>query len=169
MTRAQSSHKLPSTNKIMANTYTQIHLQIVFAVKYREGVIRPAWKEELYKYITGIIQSNGHKLLSINGVSDHVHILIGLRPAQALSELVQQIKRDSATWIKEKKFVPGCFAWQEGFGAFSYTKQALSDVIRYIENQEVHHQKKSFRQEYLEILKASGIEFDERYIFGELC
>jgi putative transposase len=152
----------------MANTYTQIHVQIIFAVKYREALINPAWKNELYRFMTGIVQSNGHKLLSINGVADHVHILIGLRPTQGLSELVQQIKRSSAMWINDKKIVRGRFAWQEGFGAFSYAMDALASVIRYIENQEIHHQKRSFREEYIQILKESRIEFDERYLFTQV-
>jgi len=118
--------------------------------------------------MTGIVQSNGHKLLSVNGVADHVHILIGLRPTQGLSELVQQIKRSSSKWINDNKKVRGRFAWQEGFGAFSCNMEGLDYIIRYIENQEAHHQRKSFKEEYIQILNECGVEFDERYLFNQL-
>ncbi len=106
----------------MANTYTQIHLQIVFVVKYRDRVIHSSWKQRLYKYITGIVQNNGHKLITINGMPDHIHMLIGMRPTQSLSELMQDVKRCSSKWINESKLIQGKFAWQEGYGAFSYSK-----------------------------------------------
>lgn len=106
----------------MPNTYTQVHIQFVFAVKYRDSCIHTSWKDELYKYITGIIQNNKHKLITINGMSDHIHILIGLRPTQSISDLIQDIKGNSSKWINEKKFVKGKFEWQEGYGAFSYGK-----------------------------------------------
>lgn len=125
----------------MANTYTQIHLHLIFAVKYRTWIIEDKWKDELYKYITGIIQSNNHKLLIINGMPDHIHILIGIRPNQSVSELLQDIKGSSSKWINEKGFEKGKFEWQEGFGAFSYGKSQIKDVIKYIENQEEHHKK----------------------------
>jgi REP element-mobilizing transposase RayT len=149
----------------MANTYTQIHIQVVFAVQNRQSLIAKAWNEELYRYITGIIQNHGHKLLRINGVSDHIHILFGMRPTQALSELVQHVKQDSSKWIKQKGFVPGRFSWQEGYGAFSYSKRDVPNVIAYIDNQEEHHRKQSFQEEYVEFLKDFEIEHDERYIF----
>jgi REP-associated tyrosine transposase len=152
----------------MPNTYTQIHIHFVFAVKYREGVIHKDWKDELYKYITGVIQNNKHKLISINGMPDHIHILIGLRPTQSISELLQDIKGNSSKWINDKKFVKGKFEWQEGYGAFSYGKSQLKDVITYIENQEKHHQHKTFRQEYLEFLQKFEIDYDEKFIFNEL-
>lgn len=152
----------------MANTYTQIHLHLIFAVKYRTGIIQSKWKDELYKYITGIIQSNNHKLLIINGMPDHIHILVGIRPNQSVSELLQDIKGSSSKWINEKGFVKGRFEWQEGYGAFSYGKSQIKDVIRYIENQEEHHRKKTFREEYLAFLDAFEVEYDEKYIFKEL-
>lgn len=152
----------------MANTYTQIHLHLIFAVKYRTGIIQSTWKDELYKYITGIIQSNNHKLLIINGMPDHIHILVGIRPNQSVSELLQDIKGSSSKWINEKGFVKGKFEWQEGFGAFSYGKSQIKDVIKYIEKQEEHHKRRTFREEYLAFLDAFEVEYDEKYIFKEL-
>ena len=151
----------------MANTYTQLHTQFVFAVKYRAALIQKAWKDELHKYITGIIQDNGHKMLQVNSMPDHIHILIGLRPTQAIAALVQNVKAESSKWIKGKKFFAMPFAWQEGYGAFSYSKSHVPDVIRYIQNQEVHHKKETFLDEYKKMLKAFEIEFDEQYIFKE--
>lgn len=152
----------------MPNTYTQIHIHLVFAVKYRDGVIQASWKDELYKYITGIVQNNKHKLLIINGMPDHVHILIGLRPSQSISDLLQDIKGSSSKWINEKRFIKTRFEWQEGYGAFSYSKSQIKTVIEYIENQELHHQKKTFREEYLEMLQKFEVDYDEKYIFHEL-
>lgn len=152
----------------MANTYTQIHLHLIFAVKFRTGIIQNKWKDELYKYITGIIHSNNHKLLIINGMPDHIHILVGVRPNQSVSELLQDIKGSSSKWINEKGFVKGKFEWQEGYGAFSYGKSQIKEVTKYIENQEIHHQKRNFREEYLAFLDAFEIEYDEKYIFKEL-
>ena len=152
----------------MTNTYTQIHLQIVFAVQYRNGAIKSSWKNELYKYITKIIQNNGHKMICINGMPDHIHILIGLRPAQSISELLREIKSNSSKWINEKKLVSGKFEWQEGYGAFSYSKKDLANVINYIENQEIHHGKVSFKMEYESFLKEFEIEYNERFVFKEL-
>lgn len=152
----------------MANTYTQIHLQFVFAVKHRHSLINTSWKQELYSYISGIIEKQGHKLLAINGMPDHLHIFIGMRPTQSISDLLQDIKRNSALWINQKGFVNGKFEWQEGYGAFSYSKSHVSSVISYIENQEEHHKKISFRDEYLEFLKKFEIEYNEKYIFDEV-
>ncbi len=152
----------------MANTYTQIHLQFVFAVKYRNGLIHASFKEELYKYISGIIKENNHKLLAINGMPDHLHIFIGMRPSQSISDLLQDIKGSSSKWINEKKFLKVKFEWQEGYGAFSYSKSHVNNVISYIQNQENHHKKETFREEYLKFLKVFEIEYDERYIFKEL-
>ncbi len=132
----------------MANTYAQIHIQVVFAVQNRISLIRPEWKDELYKYLTGIVQNHKHKVLAINGMPDHVHLLIGMRPVQSLSELIQQLKGDSSRWINEKKFVEGTFEWQEGYGAFSYGKSQINSVIDYIQNQEEHHRTKPFLDEY---------------------
>ncbi len=149
----------------MANTYTQIHIQTVFAVQNRGCVILKSWKDELYKYITGIIRNNGHKPLAINGMPDHIHILFGFRPSQSLSDLMQDIKGNSSKWINEKKFVMGKFSWQEGYGAFSYSKSQLPYVIKYINNQQEHHKRKTFKHEYLEMLKKAEIEYDDRYVF----
>lgn len=150
------------------NTYTQIHIQIVFAVKFRNSQIHSEWKDELYKYISGIIQSKNHKLLAINGMPDHIHILFGMRPTQALSDLVQEIKSNSSKWINEKKFLSTRFEWQDSFGAFSYGKSQVDVVIKYINNQEKHHSKKSFIEEYREFLELFGVEYEEKFIFKEL-
>jgi putative transposase len=152
----------------MANTYTQIHLHLIFAVKYRESVILDSWKDELYKYITGIVQNNKHKLIVINGMLDHIHLLIGFRPIQSLSDLLQDIKGNSSKWINEKRFIRGKFEWQEGYAAFSYGKSQIKNVINYIENQEEHHKKKTFREEYIDFLNIFEVEYDEKYIFKEL-
>ncbi|MBC7828859.1 MAG: IS200/IS605 family transposase [Chitinophagaceae bacterium] len=149
----------------MANTYTKMHLQLVFAVENRISLIKRLWKDELYKYITGIVQNNDHKLLTINGMPDHLHVLIGMRPLQSVSDLMQNIKRDSSAWINNNKFTNGKFSWQEGYGAFSYSKSHLPDVIKYIENQEFHHKKKTFIEEYKELLEKFEISYDEKYIF----
>ncbi len=152
----------------MANTYTQIHIQFVFAVKYRDGLIQSSFKAELYQYISGILKPHNHKLLAINGMPDHIHIFIGMRPTQSISDLMQDIKGNSSKWINEKKFLKVKFEWQEGFGAFSYSKSHVNKVIDYIKNQEVHHKKETFRDEYLKFLKAFEIDYDERYIFKDL-
>lgn len=151
----------------MGNTYTQIHIQIIFVVKYRLGLIGEEWKQELYKYIAGIVQKQKHKLIIINGVADHLHILIGLRPHQSLGELVQDIKGSTSKWINEKKFLKIKFAWQEGYGAFSYSYSHITKVINYIKNQEKHHKKKTFSEEYKAFLKAFEVEFDDRYLLRE--
>ena len=148
----------------MANTYNQIHIHAVFAVQNRISLIQKKWQDELYKYITGIITNNGHKLLQIGGMSDHVHILFGMRPTQSISDLMQDIKGGSSSWINQKHLVSGRFSWQEGFGAFSYGKSQIDRVVKYIKQQEKHHKKRDFAEEYLELLKLFGVEFDERYI-----
>lgn len=152
----------------MPNTYTQIHIQAVFAVSHREAVIMPSWKDELYKYITGIVQNYNHKLLAINGMPDHLHLFFGMRPNQSLSKLMQKVKGDSSRWINERGFTPRKFNWQEGYGGFSYSKSQVPAVIKYIANQEIHHRKKTFREEYLGFLKAFDVEYDERYIFKDI-
>lgn len=152
----------------MPNTYTQIHLQFVFAVKYRKAQILPSYKDELYKYITGIIQHYDHKVLAINGVEDHIHIFIGMRPTQSISDLLQDIKGSSSKWINENNFLKTKFEWQNGYGAFSYSKSHVQNVINYIARQETHHKKESFKEEYLEFLKRFEIDYDENYIFKDL-
>jgi putative transposase len=149
----------------MANTYSQIYIQIVFAVSGRENLISKEWKDELYKYITGIVTNHGQKLLAINGVADHLHLLLNIKPNIALSELVRDIKANSSRWINEKRLVRGKFQWQEGFGAFSYSLSQLDDVIGYIQRQEEHHQKVSFKKEYLTYLERFNVDFDEKYVF----
>jgi REP element-mobilizing transposase RayT len=152
----------------MANTFTQIHIHAVFAVQNRRSLIQKDWQERLYQYIVAIIQNHGHKALCIGGISDHIHILFGFRPTQSLSDLMQNVKRNSSEWINEEKFVSGKFSWQEGFGAFSYSKSQISRVIKYIENQEEHHKRKKFIEEYKKILNKFEIEYDERYIFKQV-
>jgi putative transposase len=150
----------------MANTYTQIYIQVVFAV--RLNLIRPEHNDELQKYMTGIVTRQKQKLIAINNMPDHVHVLIGLRPTVALSDLVGSIKSGSSGFINDRRWVVGKFAWQEGFGAFSYSHSQLTGVIRYIQNQEKHHSRKSFHTEYLEILERFNVPYDERYVFKPL-
>lgn len=152
----------------MANTYTQIHIHAVFVVKYRAGTILNEWKEELYKYITGIIQSHNHKLLIINGMPDHVHILFGMRPTQSLSDLMQDIKGSSSKWINENRLTKYHFEWQQGYGAFSYSWSELQNVITYIQNQEIHHKTKTFQKEYTDLLNDFSIQYDEKFLFKSL-
>ncbi len=149
----------------MANTYSQIYIQLVFAVHNRNALIQPAWEEELYKYITGIVQNKGQKMLAINGTSNHIHFFIGMKPTCCLSDLVREIKKSSNTFIKEKRFSKFNFQWQEGFGAFSYSHSQLTDIIQYIEKQKEHHKKRTFKEEYISLLKAFEIEFKEEFTF----
>ena len=149
----------------MANTYTHIHIQAVFVVQNRACIIRKTWKDDLYKYMTGIIQNHGHKVLAINGMPYHVHIFFGMRPTQSLSELMQDIKGDSSKWIKQNGYVKSKFNWQEGYGAFSYSKSHVNRVIKYIQNQEKHHTKKTFAEEYNEFLDKFEVDYDDRYVF----
>jgi len=149
----------------MANTFTQIHIHTVFAVQNRESLIKDRWQDELYKYIITIIQKYDHKVLSIGGMEDHVHILFGFRPTQSLSSLMQEVKRDSSEWINKKRWVVGKFEWQEGYGAFSYGKSQIPDVINYIEDQKQHHAKRTFQEEYKRILDMFGMKYEDRYIF----
>jgi REP element-mobilizing transposase RayT len=151
----------------MANSYTQIHIQFVFAVKYRAALINREWKERLHQYMTGIFQGNKHKMLQINSMPDHIHIFIGMRPHQSISALMQLVKSESSKWIKEQNLCTTPFAWQEGYGAFSYSKSQVDDVIRYIQNQEIHHKKETFLEEYQKFLTAFEIEWNEQYIFKE--
>jgi len=149
----------------MANTYTQIYLHVVFAVEGRQILITLEHNDELQKYITGIVTAQRHKLIAINNMPDHLHLLVGLRPDAMLSDLVRDVKAGSSKFINEKRWVMGRFSWQEGFGAFSYARSQLGAVIRYIQNQQKYHAKKSFRDEYLELLEKFGVEYDQKYIF----
>ena len=151
----------------MPNTYTQIYIQIVIVVKGRNNLIPKEKKENLNKYITGIIRNKNHKLIAINGVPNHLHILIGLNPSEALSSLVKEVKRCSTNYINEQKWVRGKFSWQNGFGAFSYSRSQLNKVVNYIKNQETHHKRKTFREEYVELLKRFEIAYDERFVFDD--
>ena len=151
----------------MPNTYTQIHIHAVFAVQDRQSLINVAWRDRLYRYIVAIIQNDGHKVLSIGVMPDHVHILLGFRPNESLSHLIQMVKRDSSLWINEQHLVRGTFEWQEGYGAFSYSKSQIPAVINYIEQQEKHHAKRSFHDEYLKILNDFGIDYDERFVLKD--
>ena len=138
----------------MANSFTQIHIQFVFAVKYRAALIGADWKERLHQYITGIFQENKHKMLQINSMPDHIHIFIGMRPDQSISSLIQNVKTESSRWIKTQNFCSQPFAWQEGYGAFSYSKSQVPAVTRYIKNQEIRHRNLTFLDEYKKFLTA---------------
>ena len=152
----------------MANTFTQIYLHLVFAVQNRISLIQSDWKNELYKYITGIVQNNGHKLIAINGVPNHLHIAVGYKPHQLIPELLQDIKGNSSKWINQRKFITGKFNWQEGYGAFSFSHSQIDNVVRYINHQERHHKKQTFREEYIQLLKRYNIQYDEKYILLEI-
>lgn len=149
----------------MANTYSQIYIQTVFAPEGRQNLIRKDYKEELHKYTTGIVTNQGQKLLAIHCMPDHTHMLIGLRPAMAISDLMEEVKAHSSKFISEKKWVPGKFSWQAGYGAFSYGHSQLTSIIQYIRNQEAHHAKKTFRDEYLQFLKKFEVPFEPKYLF----
>jgi REP element-mobilizing transposase RayT len=149
----------------MANTYSQIYIHIIFAVEGRQNLIRPEHNDELQKYITGIVSERGQKLIAINNMPDHFHLLVGLQPNCLLSDLVRDIKAGSSNFINSKRWVSGRFSWQEGFGAFSYSRSQVSTVAQYIEDQQKHHARKTFREEYIELLEKFNVDYDERYIF----
>lgn len=150
------------------NTYSQIHIQLVFAVQNRQSMILESWRERLYKYMIAIIQNNRHKVLAIGGTADHVHILIGMRPSQSLSDLMQHVKGCSSKWINENRLANGWFSWQEGYGAFSYSKDEIPTIIRYIENQAEHHKQQDMVNEYKKLLEESEVEYDEQKIFKQV-
>ena len=145
--------------------FTQLYTHLVFAVKYRERLLKPEIRPEVFSYISGIITNRKHKSIIINGVSDHIHILIGLNPNDKISDLVATIKRSSSNHINQQNWFRGKFHWQEGYGAFSYSRSQLANVYRYIENQETHHKEHSFRQEYINLLERFKIEYNEKYLF----
>lgn len=149
----------------MPGTYSQIYIQYVFAVKGRENLLQKPWREEVFKYMAGIIKAKDQKPIIINGVTDHVHVFVGLRPAMKISDLVRDIKNNSSKFINEQKFINGKFAWQEGYGAFSYAHSQIETVYQYIANQEEHHRKKTFKEEYLGFLQKFEIEHNEKYLF----
>jgi putative transposase len=152
----------------MANTYTQIHIQAVFAVKHREGLILPEFRKELFGYIGQTINELGHKNIIVNGVSDHVHCFFGFRPTQSLSDMMREVKSNASNWVNRQEAMKHRFEWQEGYGAFSYSKSQVDVVYKYIENQEEHHKTRSFREEYEDMLEKFGVEYDKQYIFKEL-
>lgn len=152
----------------MANTYTQIYIHTIFAVQNRTSLIKQDWKDELYKYITGIIKKNMHKLIAINGTSNHIHILIGYKPHQLIPDLIQDIKGSSSNRINEKKFVPGKFSRQAGYGAFSYSNSHIGNVVKYIKNQEKHHKRTTFKEEYEEFLRRFDIPYENKFILQDI-
>jgi len=150
----------------MPGTFSQIYIHIVFAVNGRDNLISKKWKDELHKYIAGIIKGKNQKPIIVNGMPDHIHIFVGLKPSMAISDLTRDIKNNSTNFINEKKLVRGKFSWQAGYGAFSYSHSQIGNVYNYILRQEEHHKKRSFREEYLEFLKRYEIEFNEKYLFN---
>ncbi|WP_031526024.1 IS200/IS605 family transposase [Dyadobacter crusticola] len=149
----------------MANTYSQVHLHFVFTPKHRAALIDPTWEDDLYKYITGIVQKNKHKMLAINGMEDHLHMLIGFQTTQSIASLMQDVKADSSQWINSRGYCGSRFEWQLGYGVFSYSKSAVKNVIRYIRNQKEHHRKVEFIAEYKSILEKFEVDYNEKYIF----
>jgi putative transposase len=149
----------------MANTYTQLYIQLVFATKDREHLIPKQWKEQVQQYMTQVIQKRKHKLLAINCMPDHTHIFIGQNPAHSLSDLVEQTKIATTKFIKKQPWMRFDFAWQKGFGAFSYSRSHIDRVVKYVHNQEEHHRKRTFREEYLDMLNKFEVEYDEKYVF----
>ena len=152
----------------MAGTYSQIHIQAVFAVKRREHFILPEWKGDLCRYIAGIIEGKGQKSIIVNGVSDHIHVFFGLRPSMCLSDLMRDIKNNSSKFVNENKLCKHRFEWQEGYGAFSYSKSHINRVYNYVLNQEQHHQQQSFKEEYTKLLEYEELDFNEKYLFDWL-
>ena len=149
----------------MAGTYSKIYIQLVIAVKGRQNLLSKSWREDVFMYIAGIIKNKGQKPIIVNGVGDHIHILVGLKPSMSISDLARDIKNNSTRFINEKKLVVGKFAWQEGYGAFSYAESQVDAVYRYIENQEEHHRKLGFKEEYKQFLQEYNIEHDDKYLF----
>lgn len=149
----------------MAGSYSQIYLQYVFAVKGRQNLLQKPWREEVFKYISGIIKGKNQKPIIVNGVSDHIHVFVSLKPAMPIPDLIRDIKNNSSNFINENNWVKGKFSWQEGYGVFSYSHSQIDKVYRYIANQEVHHEKKTFKDEYIDFLVKSEIDYDDRYLF----
>lgn len=149
----------------MAGTFAQIYIHIVFAVNGRQNLISKQWKDQLHKYIAGIIRGKEQKPIIVNGMPDHIHAFVGLRPSMAVSDLVRDIKNNSTNFINDHKLVKGKFSWQEGYGAFSYSHSQIESVYNYILNQEEHHRKKTFKEEYLDFLKQFQIVYNEKYLF----
>lgn len=152
----------------MAGTYSQIYIQYVFAVKGRQNLLHKTWRKEVFKYISGIIKAKGQKPIIVNGVTDHVHVFVGLKPSMNISDLVRDIKNNSSKFINEQGWIRGRFSWQKGYGAFSYAHSQIDNVYQYILNQEEHHRKKTFKEEYLEFLQKFEVEYNEKYLFDWL-
>ena len=149
----------------MAGTFSQIYVQIVFAVQGRQNLLQKEWWDEVFKYMSGIIKNKGQKPIIVNGIPDHVHMFVGLKPAMALSDLVRDVKNNSSNFINDQAWIKGKFNWQEGYGAFSYSHSQIENVYNYILNQEKHHHKQTFREEYIDFLKRFEIEHDVKYLF----
>ncbi|MFW5663857.1 MAG: IS200/IS605 family transposase [bacterium] len=149
----------------MHGTFSQIYIQYVFAVKGRENLLQKPWREDVFKYMSGIIKGKNQKPIIVNGVADHVHVFVGLKPSMNISDLVRDIKNNSTNFINQNKFLRGKFSWQEGYGAFSYSHSQLNEVYQYILRQEEHHRKITFKEEYIYFLNKFEIEYDERYLF----
>ena len=152
----------------MAGTFSQIYIQYVFAVKGRDTLLQKTWRDDVFKYMAGIIKGKNQKAIIVNGVSDHVHVFVGLKPSMNISELVRDIKNNSSNFINEQKFLKSKFSWQEGYGAFSYAHSQIENVYQYIANQEEHHRKKTFKEEYIEFLQKFEIDYNEKYLFDWL-
>ena len=152
----------------MAGTYSQIYIQIVFAVQGRQNLLQKAWRQEVFKYMAGIIKNKEQKPIIVNGVEDHIHVFVGLKPSKALSDLVRDVKNNSSNFINDHKWIRGRFSWQEGYGAFSYSHSQIEGVYDYILNQEQHHAKQAFKDEYMDFLKKFEIEHDVKYLFDWL-
>ena len=149
----------------MANTYTQLNVQAVFSVKGRGNFLTTHFRDRLFEYISGILKGIGQYPLAVNGYSDHVHVFFELNPATSIADVMEKVKANSSKWINDNHFVPGKFEWQRGYGAFTYSKSQRENVIHYILNQEKHHHRESFRDEYLELLQKFDIDYDDRYLF----
>lgn len=149
----------------MAGSFSQIYLQYVFAVKGRQNLLQKPWREEVFKYISGIIKGKNQKPIIVNGVSDHVHVFVGLKPAMPIPDLIRDIKNNSSNFINENRWVKGKFSWQEGYGVFSYSHSQIDSVYQYIANQEAHHREKTFKVEYIDFLKKFEIDYVEKYLF----
>jgi REP element-mobilizing transposase RayT len=149
----------------MANTYSQVYLQFIFAVKGRQSLILPKHNDELQKYITGVVQNRKQKVLAINNIPDHLHLFVGFGTTMSIADFMEEVKSISSKFINEKGWINGRFEWQRGYGVFSYSRSQIDDVIKYIANQQEHHKKKAFKEEYLEFLKKIEVDYDERYLF----
>ena len=152
----------------MGNTYSQIHIQFVWTVKHRKALIDPSWEVDLYKYIMRVVQDHRHKALQINGMPDHMHLLVGMRVHEGIADLMRDVKANSSRWINQQKKTESKFAWQSGYGAFSYSRWDVPMITNYIKNQKIHHQKITWREEYIEMLHKHEIDYDERYLFDEV-